>query len=787
MAESHSPPLAEPFAQIFTDRAEADWTFDLLRDTAKRLGIQGAYDPRFAITLARRSGRIGLHLNFGGWLVLGFHGPGVVPKDLTGFKNLSGLPYRVDLALLASLVSWDERFNFFAFACKEGEPEVRSYHLPLDLVRPMTSDVQSAYLATLDFIAQKFSTWKRASHWKQHNPEIAEALFKPEEREQLFAGSLTEPELRYERHLTAFYQDISEEREEYEVELLEAEAKAEADWVVKTRGGEEAGEKTDFEYSTTRSSNMGLNQNKIEEKLNIAFAEFRQNFRDIFIVRLRRKRAEQLRQLLSNPERVDLQTFNQEVWVIQSKTNFGKTIRLYDEKPTSLEQIREIENAIETGERELHGNCIWGSASRVYAPRLKDDSEKIRYLRQALGILNDLNLTPHQKTQQLRRVYGFGPNIATGLVMMFHPGEFGLYNEAGKTIIRNLGYKIDDSLDAYQEILQSLKKSLNTEDFLELDWFLYQVNQGKYNIKTIELPQPSEESFLITDEVIEDQVIARIIPYPLPQLAEDTALDEAELARWVRAIERKGQAILYGPPGTGKTFVAEKLARHLIGGGDGLVELVQFHPAYAYEDFIQGIRPESQGDFLTYPLKPGRFLEFCEKAKNRQDTCVLLIDEINRANLSRVFGELMYLLEYRERAIPLAGGGAFTIPANVRLIGTMNTADRSIALVDHALRRRFAFIALYPNFDLLRRYHQQQQTGFPVEKLVGLLQKLNHTIADRHYEVGVTFFLRPNLSGEIEDIWRMEIEPYLEEYFFDRADTVEEFRWEKIKSQIVAD
>ncbi len=275
------------------------------------------------------------------------------------------------------------------------------------------------------------------------------------------------------------------------------------------------------------------------------------------------------------------------------------------------------------------------------------------------------------------------------------------------------------------------------------------------------------------------------LPYPLPQLAEDTALDEAELARWVRAIERKRQAILYGPPGTGKTFVAEKLARHLIGGGDGFWELVQFHPAYAYEDFIQGIRPESQGDFLTYPLKPGRFLEFCEQAKNRQDTCVLIIDEINRANLSRVFGELMYLLEYRERAIPLAGGGAFTIPANVRLIGTMNTADRSIALVDHALRRRFAFIALYPNFDLLRRYHQQQQTGFPVEKLVGLLQKLNHTIADRHYEVGVTFFLRPNLGGEIEDIWRMEIEPYLEEYFFDRADTVEEFRWEKIKSQIV--
>jgi 5-methylcytosine-specific restriction protein B len=272
-------------------------------------------------------------------------------------------------------------------------------------------------------------------------------------------------------------------------------------------------------------------------------------------------------------------------------------------------------------------------------------------------------------------------------------------------------------------------------------------------------------------------------PFPLSQLAEDTGLGEAELVRWVRAIERKGQAILYGPPGTGKTFVAEKLAAHLIGGGDGFVELVQFHPAYAYEDFIQGIRPQSDDDHLSYPLVPGRFLEFCYKAQPCRDICVLIIDEINRANLSRVFGELMYLLEYRDRAVPLAGGGFLRIPANVRLIGTMNTADRSIALVDHALRRRFAFIALYPNYELLRRYHQH--TGFPVEGLVGVLTGLNRTIGDRHYEVGVTFFLHPNLAGEIEDIWRMEIEPYLEEYFFDRPDTVEDFRWAKVRDRIL--
>src|SRR5690606_11871441 len=128
-------------------------------------------------------------------------------------------------------------------------------------------------------------------------------------------------------------------------------------------------------------------------------------------------------------------------------------------------------------------------------------------------------------------------------------------------------------------------------------------------------------------------------------------------------------------------------------------------PSYAYEDFMQGIRPQSKDGRLEYPLVPGRFLDFCERARSRDGRCVLVIDEINRADLSRVFGELMYLLEYRDREVPLSGGQRFSIPSNVRIIGTMNTADRSIALVDYALRRRFAFLRLSPNFHVLRRYH----------------------------------------------------------------------------------
>ena len=271
--------------------------------------------------------------------------------------------------------------------------------------------------------------------------------------------------------------------------------------------------------------------------------------------------------------------------------------------------------------------------------------------------------------------------------------------------------------------------------------------------------------------------------YSLTMLAEETGMDETLLQRWVNAIERKGQAVLYGPPGTGKTFVAEHLAKNLIGGADGFSEIVQFHPAYAYEDFIQGIRPQTtDGGELRYPVVPGRFLDFCEKASKRQGRCVLIVDEINRANLSRVFGELMYLLEYRDRSVPLAGGGELTVPQNVRLIGTMNTADRSIALVDHALRRRFAFLALYPDYELLAAFHES--TGWNVEGLAGVLQKLNKAIGDRHYEVGITFFLREDLDEQIEDIWRMEIEPYLEEYFFDQPDKASQYRWDAVKESL---
>ncbi len=275
--------------------------------------------------------------------------------------------------------------------------------------------------------------------------------------------------------------------------------------------------------------------------------------------------------------------------------------------------------------------------------------------------------------------------------------------------------------------------------------------------------------------------------YQLEEISEITGFKTTQLTQWIHAINRKGQTIIQGPPGTGKTFIAEKLAKHLIGGGDGFSDIIQFHPAYTYEDFIEGLRPITQNGQLTYSIVPGRFLEFCEKAEVCEDICVLIIDEINRANLSQVFGELMYLLDDRQdtaRFITLASGKLFRIPTNVRIIGTMNTADRSIALVDNALRRRFAFIPVYPNYEVLRQYHQREETGFPVDKLTSILEDVNRAINNKHYELGISFFLTKTLAEDIQDIWQMEIEPYLEEYFFDNQAKMDEFLWENIKTKL---
>jgi len=301
--------------------------------------------------------------------------------------------------------------------------------------------------------------------------------------------------------------------------------------------------------------------------------------------------------------------------------------------------------------------------------------------------------------------------------------------------------------------------------------------QGKFG-KTI-VPLKKSEFETLEQLFPSKQPVQQV--YSLDDFTNETGFSEEEIRQWQRILLRKKHIIFQGPPGTGKTFVAQRLARFLVSGNAGLVETVQFHPAYAYEDFVQGIRPEVTDGKLNYTLMPGRFKEFCERSmKEASDApyCVMVIDEINRTNLARVFGELMYLLEYRDQQIPLsAGGEPFKIPENVYLIGTMNTADRSIALVDHALRRRFSFIRLKPDYEVLRAHLESK--GYSADGLISVLKEINKAIDDPNYEVGISFFMRDDdqLKEHLPDIWVGEIEPYLEEFFYDQPGKVSPFRW----------
>lgn len=274
--------------------------------------------------------------------------------------------------------------------------------------------------------------------------------------------------------------------------------------------------------------------------------------------------------------------------------------------------------------------------------------------------------------------------------------------------------------------------------------------------------------------------------YTADDFSEETGIDHETIELWRTALERKRQVVLYGPPGTGKTFIAERLARLLVSEKPGMIGTVQFHPAYSYEEFMEGIRPErDSGGGLDYPTKNGRFVDFCLEAEQHEEgaPCVFIIDEINRANLARVLGELMYLLEYRDKSLALPSGQLFRIPRNVLVIGTMNTADRSIALVDHALRRRFAFLRIDPNFEVLRKYHQRNEAD--VSGLIGVLEEVNRLIDDPNYSVGISFFLHEHLEKHLRLIWETEILPYLEEYFFDRREVLNRYRWETVGSRIL--
>ena len=274
-----------------------------------------------------------------------------------------------------------------------------------------------------------------------------------------------------------------------------------------------------------------------------------------------------------------------------------------------------------------------------------------------------------------------------------------------------------------------------------------------------------------------------IRPDDLSALESATCLPQERLRMLLdvlRDLEGGRQVIFAGPPGTGKTHVARALLTHLANGDDSRLEFVQFHPGYAYEDFVEGLRPSASDREMRFEMRPGVLRTLATRAAQRPNVeHYLLIDEINRANLPAVLGELMSLLEYRGHAVTLASGEPFSLPENLRVVGTMNTADRSTRSIDVALRRRFEEFAFQPDADVLDRYYARGDRRFDVPDLRDGFERLNAALRealDEHHTIGHTFFMQRLLTPEdLRRIWERRILPVLGEFFFDERGRLSAF------------
>lgn len=406
---------------------------------------------------------------------------------------------------------------------------------------------------------------------------------------------------------------------------------------------------------------------------------------------------------------------------------------------------------------------------RQYANR-EEIAQKMREITGSTGSKTNDTLAAWQFTHEMQPgdtvivKQGFRRLLAIGVITSDY--EFDKKRPNYQNVRHVEWKKIGDwTLDESQAIA-SKTLTRATEWGTWLDMVMKMVGLAEGGVEVIE-PRPAKSNYELVDAL------------------EGLFVAEASFIEMLEQLKLKKNVVLQGPPGVGKTFVAKRLAYTLMGEKDKTrIEMVQFHQSYAYEDFVQGLRPNSKGEFQ---LQDGVFYRFCKAAADDDRPRVFIIDEINRGNLSRILGELMMLLEADKRgpdwSVSLTYGGdgdRFHVPANVYIIGTMNTADRSLAMVDYALRRRFAFLTLDPAFGLDAFLEYLEANGTPeplVHKINARLLALNARIqADTKnlgagFRVGHSYFCPAEEEAPTEEwyrrVIRYEIIPLLEEYWFD--------------------
>ena len=379
-------------------------------------------------------------------------------------------------------------------------------------------------------------------------------------------------------------------------------------------------------------------------------------------------------------------------------------------------------------------------------------------------------------TMAAHATWQFAHDIKPGDIVF---AKKGMYQIIGRGVVES-GYEYDPSRTEYKNI-RRVKWTHKGE------W----PHPGQAALKTLTDITPYTDyvaklNALFESEMIDD-VEERVIEYPAYDAEDFLAevfMDEGSYETLVGLVRNKKNVILQGAPGVGKTFAAKRLAYSMMGVKDpNRVMMVQFHQSYSYEDFIMGFRPSEAG----FELKRGAFYNFCKQAEiDSENEYFFIIDEINRGNLSKIFGELFMLIETDKRGVELQllySDEKFSVPGNVYLIGMMNTADRSLAMLDYALRRRFAFFEMNPGFDTdgFREYRM----GLASEKfnrLINSIENLNSAIAaddslGEGFCIGHSYFcnLKKITDQALSGIVEYELIPLLKEYWFDEPTKVKDW------------
>lgn len=498
------------------------------------------------------------------------------------------------------------------------------------------------------------------------------------------------------------------------------------------------------------------------------------------------------------------------------KNNVENFIKLYDELSQELCKDLELKQIVQS---KLEDDCYddpkcktlaidfgYFVNQRQKAAKIEDEKKSLN-VKEEIEEYNNLN-EPH---------YWFlsaNPKIwSMSSMPVGKEQSYTLYNDNGnkRRVFQNfLDAKVGDKIIGYEStpikqvvaILEVIKEQDEERIYFKkveslsspIDLSLLKACPGLENMEFFVCSQGSlfklskNEYEQILDLIREENPVQTnkvVNKYTKEDFLNDVYVTDTKYDRFVSVLKKKKNIILQGPPGVGKTFAAKRLAYSIMEEkNDDRIEFVQFHQNYSYEDFMLGYKPCENG----FEMKYGIFYQFCQKASNHPDKdYFFIIDEINRGNMSKIFGELLMLIEpgYRDNKIKLAYNGLdFSVPKNLHIIGMMNTADRSLALIDYALRRRFSFFTMEPGFDTDGFKKYQQKLNSPVfDKLIDRVKDLNDEILKDDslgsgFCIGHSYFcnLDTCTNEVLLDIVDFDILPMLNEYWFDEPSKVE--RWE---------